>query len=98
MSDPALKYRDRVAPEHELAMQAVGMARMMLNAEHVRPQLELLDTSERHAHSVGHIMDPTMYRDMINSKSFAQQMRLVRAALAFLRETDAVAADINPTS
>lgn len=93
--DPATKYRDRVAPEHEMAMQAIGMARMMLSAEHVRQQLELLDKAERDAHAIGHITDPTMYRDMINSKSFAQQMVLVRAALAFLRATDAVAKDVS---
>ena len=89
--DPAMKYRDRVEPKHAMAMQAIGMARMMLSAEHVRPQLELLDRAERDAHSIGHIIDPTMYHDMINSKSFAQQMTLVRAALAFLRATDDVA-------
>lgn len=94
--DTADKYRDKVAPEHALAMQAVGMARMMLNADHVRKQLELLDNAERDAHSIGHITDPTLYRDMITSRSFAQQMRLVRAALTFLRETDRVASEIAP--
>lgn len=78
--------------EHALAMQAVGIARMSLNAEHVRPQLELLDEAERRSHSVGHILDPTLYRDQINSASFADQMTLVRAALAFLRATDEIEA------
>jgi hypothetical protein len=94
MSDPAEKYRSKVAPEHELAMQAIGMARMMLAAPHVRPQLELLEKAERDAHSIGHITDPTLYRDMINSKSFAQQMVLIRAALTFLRATDELAAEV----
>jgi hypothetical protein len=90
MSDPAEKYRNKVAPEHELAMQAIGMARMMLDAPHVRLQLELVDESERDAHSFGHITDPTLYRDMISSRSFADQMILVRAALTFLKATDEV--------
>lgn len=90
--DPADRYRDKVAPEHKLAMQAIGFVRQLLEPH--REQFEILDKAERDSHSFGHILDPTLYRDMIHSKSFAQQMRMVRAALAFMNEIRAVAKEI----
>lgn len=92
MNDPATHYRDRVDPEHRLAMEAIGMARMMLDQH--RERYEVLIKARSDADAFGHILNPTLYRDMIHSKSFEQQMRLVRAAQAFLRETDAVAKEI----
>lgn len=94
MNDPALKYADKVSPEHKMAMEAIGIFRQMIGQH--REQFEALIKSERYMHDVGGLLDPTLYRDMIYSKSFAQQMRLVKAALAFLDECDAVAAEIAP--
>lgn len=94
MSDPAHAYRDKVDPSHKMAMDAVCFMRQLLGPH--REQLQKLIDSERQMHSVGHILDPTLYRDMIYSKSFEQQMRLARAALAFLDEADAVAAELKP--
>lgn len=92
MDDPASKYADKVSPEHVMAMQAVGFMRVVLEPQ--RAHFEELLRAERDMHSVGAILDPTLYRDMIHSKWFERQMKLVRAALTFLRETDEVVEEI----
>lgn len=92
MTDPAEKYRDNVSPEHRTAMQAIGMARVVLSGH--REVLQRLIDSERHMHNVGHILNPTLYRDMIQSRNFERQTRVIRAALRFLDEVDAVAKEI----
>ena len=93
MTDPAIKYRDRLDPAHQSAMDTVlGPVRIMLGAH--RLHFEAVLEAERHAHSVGHILDPTLYRDMIQSKSFGQQLRVMKAAIAFLDELDAVEREI----
>lgn len=92
MEDPALKYADKVSPAHKMAMEAIGMLYQVLNQH--RKQFEELIESERNMHTVGAILDPTLYRDMLYSRSFAQQMRLVRAAVAFLKEVDGVYAEV----
>jgi len=90
MSDPVVeKYRDKTDPEHVRAMQAIGVARMML-AQH-RDRYHALERAEREMHSFGGMIDPTLYRDMLSSKNFAQQVRMVRAVLAFLEAVDAIA-------
>ena len=91
MSDPALKYRDRVDPQHEIAMQAIGLARMML-ADY-REHFERFRQARRNMNDFGGLLDPTLYRDMLQSKSFAQQERLIAAAVAFLAATDDVVAE-----
>ena len=96
MNDPADRYRDKVDPMHKMAMDAIGMARHLLNT--YSEQYDILLKAENDAHSIGHILNPTLYRDMIHSKSFAQQIKLCRAAQAFLREVNAVAEDIGGPS
>ena len=86
------KYADRVTPEHRMAMEAIGMMRMIL-AQH-RPQFEALLKSKDYMDNIGGLLDPTLYRDMLYSNSFTQQLRLVRAALDFLNAVDAVAKEI----
>lgn len=93
MNDPAEKYKDKLSPNHKLAMDTIASCSLMLN--YFRPHFEEIIKSESSMHSVGAILDPTMYRDMIYSKTFAQQMRLVRAALAFLKEIDEVKNNLN---
>lgn len=92
MSDPAEKYRDKLDPSHKMAMDAIGFMRQMLGPH--RERFEQLLKSEQEMHNAGHIINPTLYKDMIYSKSFEQQIRLVRAALAFLNEADAVAEEL----
>jgi hypothetical protein len=92
MSDPAEKYRDQVNPEHEAAMQAIGLAHLLMN-EH-REHLARFLQARRDLDSFGHIVDPTLYRDVTSSRSMAQQVRLVEAALAFLREAKAVTDEV----
>jgi hypothetical protein len=82
MSDPSEKYVDRVSPEHRAAMEIVTSSYHMMRL--VESQLRRLDNAEQQSHSIGHILDPTLYRDQINSKSFVMQMKVVRAALAFI--------------
>jgi hypothetical protein len=92
MVDPAEKYRNNVSPEHKLAMDTIGFLYQNLKA--VKPHLETLLEAEHHMHNVGHILDPTLYRDMIYSKSFERQKKLARAALQFLNEVDAVVVEL----
>jgi hypothetical protein len=92
MADPAEKYRDKVDPSHKMAMDAIGMIRQVLSPH--REVMERLLDSERQMHNFGHVLNPTLYNDMIYSKSFEQQTRLIKAALAFLDEADAVAAEL----
>jgi hypothetical protein len=88
MNDPAEKYRDKVDPLHEIAMQSIGLARLVMNQH--REHFEKFLEARRRMDSVGHILSPTLYRDVIHSQSLAQQIKLVEAAQAFLRATDEV--------
>lgn len=94
MSDQAEKYRDRLDPLHKAAMDAIGFMHQVL-ALHRKQFTALLD-AERQMHGVGMVLDPTLYRDMIYSKSFKQQIRLVRAAVSFLDTVDDVKAELEP--
>ena len=84
MNDPGEKYADRVDPEHKAAMEIVASALYMM--EMVKPHLERFLDAERQMHVVGHILDPTLYRDAINSQGLAAQVRIARAALSFVNE------------
>lgn len=96
VSDPATKYADKVDPRHRLAMEGIDWASVLLNLH--REQFQAVLESEQHMHSAGGLLDPTLYRDMLYSKSWKQQLRLIRAALAFLNEVSAVAAELNASS
>lgn len=91
--DPATKYSDKVSQEHRDAMEALVMARLML-AVHRQNYTKLID-AERVAHNIGHIINPTLYMDMIHSDSFAKQMKLVNAAETFLKAVDDVLGPLN---
>jgi hypothetical protein len=97
MSDPAEHYREfSKSPDgidHAMAMQAIGVTRMLL-AVH-RERFETFLEARRDMDSFGHILNPTLYRDVIHSRSMAQQVKMVEAALAFLREVDAVAGELS---
>jgi hypothetical protein len=86
MTDPSEKYRNKLDPEHKAVMDLIIGAYYTIKM--VETHLRKLDESERFAHSIGHITDPTLYKDMISSKSFADQMHIVRAALKFIGEVD----------
>lgn len=95
MKDPITeKYVDKVTPEHRAAMQAIGMARILLGQH--RDLYATLLQAERDTHSFGGMLDPTLYRDMLSSRGFAQQTRMITATLAFLKEIDAVANEVLP--
>jgi len=85
-------YRDKVDPAHKMAMDAIGMAAFLLAPN--RPAIERFLEAERQSHTIGLILDPTLYRDQIQSKNFALQVRIAKAALAFLREIDAVGGEL----
>jgi hypothetical protein len=82
MSDPAEKYRDKLDPTHQLAMDTIinSYRVMEMFRDHVAKTLE----AERSSHSIGHIVDPTMYRDAIQSKSWRAQVQIMRAAQTFI--------------
>jgi len=92
MGDPAQKYQDRVDPQLRMAMDiAIGGYHTL---KLVETQLRKVDEAELRSHSIGHIVDPTLYRDQINSKSFAHQMVIIRAALAFIGTIDALKSEL----
>lgn len=95
MGDRAEKYRDQVDPQHKQAMDAVGFAFMVLGPH--ADQLKRFLEAEERSHSVMHITDPTAYGDMLASKSFALQVRMAKAATAFIRELEAVKAEATPS-
>jgi len=89
MTDPGTKYADRVDPMFAAAMEIVaGSYRTM---KMVEGELRKVDDAERQSHSIGAIFDPTLYRDQIHSKQFAKNMKIIRAALAFIAALDEVA-------
>jgi len=82
MTDPAEKYRDKLDPAHQLAMDTIinSYRVMEMFKDHISKTLE----AERRSHSVGHMIDPTMYRDAMHSKSWRAQVQIMRAAQVFL--------------
>lgn len=81
-----------VDPRWKMAMDAVAVASNVLT-----PNLDLyaaLVTQEQQMHSVLHITDPTLYRKAIASKSLQQQVKLCRAAMAFVHAVAEVKAEI----
>ena len=82
------KYRQKVTPEYQAAIEAIGFARMFMSQH--QEQYRLFLKAEQDMHSFGGMLDPTLYRDMLSSKGFKQQTRMIKAALAFLDEIDAV--------
>lgn len=71
------------AVQHKAAMDAIGFAAQLLtpNADTLAALIE----AERSMHSHMHITDPTFYRCAMNDKGLEQQVRLAKAAMAFIR-------------
>lgn len=88
MSDTGQKYRDKVTPEFELSMQAIGMSRNFLQRS--RKEYEALVESAERIHSVGIVIDPTLYRDTLYSQQYKDNLALTKAALDFLKATDEI--------
>ncbi|WP_316172442.1 hypothetical protein [Bradyrhizobium sp. SZCCHNRI2049] len=73
-------------------MQSIGFARQIMQ-QHAA-HFERFIKARQRMDSVGHILDPSLYRDVINSRSLAQQVELVQAAMTFLRAIEKVAAEV----
>ena len=80
------------AQRHAMAMEAVGFAAQLLTPNH--DALAALVEAERGMHSHLHITDPTLYGRVINDRGFDQQVRLARAALAFILAVQEVKAEL----
>jgi hypothetical protein len=78
--------------EHKMMMDAIGFAAQVLTTQ-AEAMGKLID-AERSMHSYLHITDPTLYRNAIHNKGLAQQVRLARAALAFVLEVQAVKGEL----
>ena len=96
MNEQALRHRDQVADEHATAMQSIGMARLLMRQHCV--SFDRFLKARRDMDSIGIVVDPTLYRDMLASKSLKQQIRMVEAAMRFLGEIDAVFAEVGGVS
>lgn len=77
---------------HKMAMDAVGFAAQLLT-----PQAETLAAliqAERSMHSHMHITDPTLYIRALHDKGLAQQVKLAKAALAFVLVVQEIKAEL----
>ncbi len=82
------KYKDKVTPEYRAAITAIHFAAGMLQ-NHKAIYDSLLE-GKRYMDNVGGLLDPTLYRDLLQSKNFERQLRLVQATLTFLAAVDEV--------
>lgn len=82
------KYWDNVTPEYKMAMDAISMSFIMLNAN--RPVYEVLLKAEQDMHNFGGLRDPTLYKDMLQSQNLKRQIEAIQAVMAFLRAIDEV--------
>ena len=85
------KYADKVSPEMEKMFGSIDLA-VRLMVPFVKAMREL-DKAERDAHSILHITNPTIYRDMAASPNFKRNVEMVREALRFIDKVRAIAPD-----
>lgn len=83
---------EAAAVRHRRAMEAVAFAAQLLTPHH--DPLAALVEAERGMHSYLHVVDPTLYRRAINDRGLEQQVRLARAALAFIQAVQEVKAEL----
>lgn len=81
-----------VDPRYKLAMEAIGFAAQLMTPNH-QIYADLI-RQEREMHSSLHIIDPTTYIKALNSKSLDRQLKMARAALAFILAIQEVKADL----
>jgi hypothetical protein len=89
--DTGAKYADRVDPGFRMAMELVASSYRTMKM--VESELAKVDEAERRSHAVA-VLEPTLYRDQINSKQFARNMKVVRAAISFIKAVDEVAEEL----
>lgn len=77
---------------HKMAFDAVGFAAQLLTPQ--ADYLGKLIEAERSMHSHMHITDPTFYRRAMNDKNLAAQVKLARAAVAFVLAVQEVKGDL----
>lgn len=80
--------------EHKMAFDCIGMAAQLLT-----PQAEYLGRlieSERAMHSYMHITDPTLYMRALSDKGLAAQIKLAKAAVAFVLAVQQVKSELSP--
>ncbi|SDX89567.1 hypothetical protein SAMN05444336_11286 [Albimonas donghaensis] len=78
--------------QHKMAMQAIGLAAQILTQQ-AEPLVRLVE-AERSMHSHLHITDPTLYRRAIGDEGLRQQVKLAKAAMAFIAAVQDVKAEI----
>jgi len=81
-----------VDAQHKMAMDAIGFAAQLLTPQ--SEALMALVEAERSMHSHLHITDPTLYIRAQNDKGLQQQVRLAKAALAFVAEVQEVKSEL----
>ena len=85
------KYENFVTPEHRAAIEAIVFAHHLL-VQH-QSYFAAFERARKHMDNVGHILDPTLYRDMQSSDSFKQQAAIIAAAQSFITTTKEVIHD-----
>lgn len=90
------KYADKVTPEYHMAMQGITMCIQILQAN--KKQYEDLINGKQYMDSVGGLLNPSLYRDMLYDKNFEVQLKLAEAAMKFMRETETIIATLQETT
>lgn len=70
--------------QYKMAFDAIGFAAQVLTPQ--SDTLMALVEAERSMHSHLHITDPTLYIRALNNEGLRQQVKLAKAALAFIAE------------
>lgn len=83
---------NEVDPAYRMAMEAIGMAAVIMTPN--VDQYTALIKAERNMHSFLHITDPTMYHQAAGSKSLEQQVKLAKAAVAFIAAVQGIKSEI----
>jgi len=97
MYDPGDKYKNVNIPDDlKLATEALGLAYRILDLH--RKCFEKYIAAEQKMYTLGSIINPTLYNDMLDSARFKRNIKCIRATLVFLDELKEVAEEVESRS
>jgi len=82
--------------QHKMAFDAIGMAAQLLTPQ--ADHFAMFIDAEARMHSYMHITDPTLYIKALNDRGLALQVKLARAALAFILAVQEVKSEIGKSA
>ena len=93
LAEKAAEEGHRNSPETWAALECIAMLRVVIGAH--RGAMQTLVDIDRKMDSVGGLLHPSLYRDMLESSNYKANIRLCKATLAYLDEIDAVTEALN---